>query len=354
MHLSTKNFLINVFVLPVIFGCVSTVDIPTEYKKIQLNISGQVSTLPDRNYVYIGSAGAGESMPQPVVFANVFLIDEQGNSFQYTSDAEKSGLYRLQNYAAVAGQKYFIEVTAANGAFYRSVPEKMPESAGVVDARYEIVRRDYVNSEGTVFTSSYCDVFANADFSSDTEPAYLKWNVEEAYLLRPTNFPDPFGYEPPDCFIVQNADPLRVVIMNRTEIKTNQIKDLFVASRIIDNSFYYRHYLTVYQSAISPEAYEYWKKVNVVATQNGSIFDTPPATFKGNLYNVNDPEEIVQGYFQVVNQQFSRFVLVKTDLPVFLPSYCDFDFMRDYDSYPKECYDCLSVRNSSWTRPEWF
>ena len=189
---------------------------------------------------------------------------------------------------------------------------------------------------------------------SVTGGSYLKWNIDEAFLLSPTDFPDPFGSVPPSCFIVQNADPQRINLFNGEEVKAASYEGFLVGSRIIDWSFHERHYFTIYQTSLTKEAFEYWRKVNIVANQVGSIFDTPPAEITGNIRNVNQPDEKVLGYFQVINQTFDRFFLLKADVPFpITASTCTFD-NRNFQDYQTRCLDCLSIRNSSYRRPIWF
>ena len=111
----------------------------------------------------------------------------------------------------------------------------------------------------------------------------------EAFRLSPTDFPDPFGSVPPSCYIVQNADPQRIVLFNGEDLKTTTVENLLVVSRIVDWIFLEKHHFTIYQSALTRDAMEYWRKVNILANQVGSIFDTPPADITGNIKNSGQP-----------------------------------------------------------------
>jgi hypothetical protein len=182
---------------------------------------------------------------------------------------------------------------------------------------------------------------------------YLRWNVDEAFLLTPTDFPDPFAYVPPPCFVAQNADPQRVSLFNGDQITQNSFDHMLVASRLVDWTFLERHYLTTYQSSITKAAFDYWTKVNILANNSGSIFDTPPAEIQGNIVNINDANEKVHGYFQAVNQTYDRFFLLPADFPFrLLFEGCVFESFST--SYPNRCLECLTVRNSSYRRPAWF
>jgi hypothetical protein len=159
---------------------------------------------------------------------------------------------------------------------------------------------------------------------------------------------------PANCFVTQAAEPQNITLFNGSEIISNTIGEQLIVTRLLDHSFHTRHYFTVYQSSHTPEAFDYWRKVNIVANQVGSIFDSPPAEVKSNLFNTGDPSELVSGYFQAVNQSYQRFYLVPNQLPHLLTAYCEYSPARPIESYTSECLDCITARNSSYVRPEWF
>ena len=334
-------------------GCLSPIDIPTDNFEGGLVVSGQVSTLADQNYVQIGRTAGADRLPHPVVGAIVQLVDDLGNVYLYEEDEFSEGNYLLNGFTGTPGISYHISVVTPEGETYESAPEKMPDSVGELTSSYDFQDEEVTDLEGTVTTQPFLKLFVNATMP-ETGSRFVKWNVEEVFLLTPTDFPDPFSYVPPSCFVAQNADPQRITLFNGDEVKIESIENLLVASRIIDWTFLERHYFTVYQSSLTAEAYEYWRKVDILANQVGSIFDTPPAEITGNLRNIDDPSEKVFGYFQACNQTFTRRFILKFDLPFELTlTHCVFD-NRDFQKYPQRCLDCLSVRNSSHRRPDWF
>lgn len=349
----TKN-LTNLAFFAFVLSCVTPAEIDTIYQNQQLVVSGVVSTIGERNIVTVGMTSTTARLPDPVVQATVILRDGAGNTFYYQEDPGKPGTYALPWYNAVPGQTYHIEIVTPDGQTLKSLPEAIPPSAGMLQTSHQFSEEEVVDHEGTVIRSNFVNIYANSAFNDLVSPRYIKWNVEETYLIRPTNFPDPFGSTPPDCFVTQNADPQHIVTFDRNEVKDLQLSDILVGARVADQTFHYKHYFTVYQSAVSKAAFEYWRKVNIVANQAGSIFDSPPAFVTGNMINATRPEQKVLGYFQSVNQTFSRFFLLKEDLPFILLPYCDYDYNRPYDDYPYECLDCLRIRSSTWERPPWF
>lgn len=58
-------------------------------------------------------------------------------------------------------------------------------------------------------------------------------------------------------------------------------------------------YVLVKQYAISKEIHSFWKAVDGQVNNSGGIFDEPPTTIRGNLFNANKPDEQVLGFFGV-------------------------------------------------------
>lgn len=336
-------------------GCLTPVDIDTRNIGGTIVISGQVSPLEDRSSIQIGAASEDDRLPIPISGAEVKLLDDVGNVFYYSESESSLGTYDLKNSTVIPGRSYHIEVTLPTGASYTSTPETMPISVGTISTNFEVVEEEFIDAEGTVSQLDFMKIYANSQLPTGSSNGHFRWSVEETYLLSPTDFPDPFGSIPPPCFISQNADPQRVTLLDQVSSPITQIDQKLIASRIIDFSFLERHYFTSYQSALSDDAFEYWRKVNILANQVGSIFDTPPAKITGNIFNTTNSQEEVLGYFQAVNESYDRFFTLPYLLPIEVKvKKCDFTGSFNTLNYPTRCINCLTVRNSSYTRPNWF
>lgn len=334
-------------------SCLSPIEIRSDLIGGQIVVSGQVSTLEEQNFVQLGRTANTERLPFPLSGATVTLFDDLGNSYSYVEDEFNPGIYLLPGVVALPGVSYHIQMVTPEGLVFESVPEVTPDVPGSVTTSYEAVTEAYTDRDGIVTSSEFIKIYADVSLPESSTSMYVKWNVEEVFLLTPTDFPDPFAHVPPSCFVAQNADPQSIRLLNGDEITQKSVDRMLVASRIVDWSFLERHYFTTYQSSVTKEAFDYWTKVDILANSSGSIFDTPPAEITGNIYDANDPTKKVHGYFQVVNQTFDRFYILPAALPFRLVmDDCPYDPTNG--SYPTRCLDCLSVRNSSYRRPTWF
>lgn len=186
---------------------------------------------------------------------------------------------------------------------------------------YSLVKEQ--NSIGEFVDRRVVQLFTDSKIDSKT-PQYLKWDLDEAFQLSPTDFPDPFGSIPPPCYITSLLNPSEIHLYNSNLLEADNIKGLKLTTRILDYAFLDRFYFNIKLSSITPEAYNYWEKVSKVVNNIGTVFDSPPAPIRGNIYNVNDPDEQVLGYFSASSIKISRKRILAVEVPYFIPLVCEY------------------------------
>ena len=340
-------------ILPLVVACLSpaNLDIDPTAGGGRVVISGQISTLEGRTIAEVGITSPQGSRPVPVTGAEVYVVDPGGIRIALTDDFETPGKYGCSGCTGLPGQTYHLEVRLPDGRNFRSDDETMPLADGADQLSNDMVLEEYIDFDGALIQDPVIRIYTRPTLASG---GYYRWETEEVYLIRPTDFPDPFGMKPPDCFVTQAADPQRVILFDGRTFTGVFPEPLLVAQRSLDISFFYKHYFTVYLGSLTESAFDYWSDVRTVTNQTGSIFDSPPARVEGNIRGSGTTK--AYGYFQASNESLQRFAVQRTDLPkfAFINRWCDFDYTRPYDDYRPECFDCLSVRSSSHRRPEWF
>ena len=342
-----------VMMLPLVVACLSPtmLDIDPTAGGGRVVISGQISTLEGRTIAEIGITSPQGARPVPITGAEVYVVGPGGIRMALYDHPEIPGKYECIGCTGVPGQTYHLEVRLTDGRTFRSDDETMPLENGKDELSNEMVLEEYIDFDGALIQEPVIRIYTKPELASG---GYYRWETEEVYLIRPTDFPDPFGSVPPDCFVTQAADPQRVVLFDGRTFTGEFPEPLLVARRTLDISFFYKHYFTVYLGSLTEAAYDYWKNVGIVANQSGSIFDSPPARVEGNIRSSGT--STAYGYFQASNESLQRFSVQRSDLPkfAFINRWCDYDYTRPYDDYRPDCFDCLSVRNSSHRRPDWF
>lgn len=137
-----------------------------------------------------------------------------------------------------------------------------------------------------------------------------------------------------------------------------------------------KYSLLVVQHSLSYDAFLYWDKIRAQSGDAGGLFETQPSSSRGNISNINDPDEKVLGYFFASQVQEKRinvsedfdFPIVGFDCPLDTAQSLE-DFGMNYPyimwslsnwgrgppyaySY-KECHDC-TYRGGVTTKPDYW
>jgi len=290
-----------------------------------------------------------DDKPRPLQGAQVSLVAEGGRTWFYSET--KPGRYELNGFnGEVVNSNLYLEISAGN-RLYRSKPQRIPEAIGSdkLSFSFERTRLDENPDAAQVVIKS------EVTLPEQVGDYYLRWAVDEAYFWDLTFFPNPFNTPPPPCIVFGLPDPERIPLingdlLNRPGGKSTQI----VAKRLVDQSFLSRHFFNVRQLSISKDAFEYWRRVRELVNNTGSVFDSPPAQIRGNIYNVNNPDEVILGYFEVAKAKVSRIYTTFADVPFFLEKVCEYDPNRRRDQYLPTCLSCNLFPNSQQEYPEWW
>ncbi len=246
------------------------------------------------------------------------------------------------------GNTYTLEVITRDGRTYRSEPQTMRTTPPIESL--EVVFKELPSLDPVVIPSGV-EVVASWQDPPNEENHYF-WRVNGIYRINTSDAGlsgtvcclfDPSDNGARDCWIYENNLPDNEIAFsdNRADgemiTKTvGFIEDdgLRFASSLVPPDKQY--YIEVEQYAIPREAYEFNERIKTLAGIDGEIFDPPPLSVRGNLFNINDPEEIVIGYF-------GAYAVQKKD--TFIPR----SLLKFRQRYTNPCGDCR-VRSGAQTQ----
>lgn len=339
-------------------SCIEPVALVISRTGGQVIIDGRFTNEPGPEVIFIGIAANKSRVPEVLSGATITIFDDEGNTANFIEDPRQAGKYLLPDEAmdAVIGKTYFIEVSVPDRGVYRSRPEKLLAPQAKLEAiYYDFTIEEEVNENAIVFENTFINAYIDVSINqTNEEPFFLRWDVEEVFLVSPTDFPDPFGHIPPPCYVYKYTSDININLFDGSRNQGEFLQEVKVGTQKIDFSFREKHYFTVYQRSISQEAYEYWRKAGQLLTNVGSIFDTPPAPIPGNMHNVEDAEEEVLGYFEVASSSHIRFRTFRDDIPVDQILECLYLPSKATSDYPDYCLNCQTLRNSTFVRPDFF
>ncbi|MCD4709816.1 MAG: DUF4249 domain-containing protein, partial [Bacteroidales bacterium] len=168
-----------------------------------------------------------------------------------------------------------------------------------------------------------------------------------------------------------------IYIGSTRSLSTNELRRLplhFVSNETDRLSVTYSLY--VKQQSLSSKAYDYWQRMNDQSVESGGLYEKQPASVAGNIYNVDDPEEVVLGCFYATQFREERLFVHNNNLFDFYVPHisCQYQPMNtlylhgniDYPIYiyvqgpfkpsfwgPEECFDCR-VQGGDTIQPEYW
>lgn len=335
-------------------GCLEPFDLDIAQKADILSINGRITNADEPQYVYIGTSSSDNRIAKPLGGATVTLHDNFDNSWQYYEELPGTYVIPVGGVNALPGNSYHIEVLLSTGEVYTSVPEKMPSLLVKDSIYYNFNTISEINQNGIEISQNVFEVFIDSEIPQTETPLYLKWEIEETWELKPTDFPDPFGAIPPPCFYSSYPDPQRINLYNSLEARSGSFQGRLMAQTQVGRPFASRYASNVYQYAITEATYTYWDNVRKNIDQTGSIFDIPPALISGNITNVNNPDELVFGNFSASVVKASRVIVRLEEIPFFIEDQCLFEPRRFRRDYPAICLECEAFTKNLVLRPSYF
>ncbi len=85
------------------------------------------------------------------------------------------------------------------------------------------------------------------------------------------------------------------------------------------------------QYALTESTFSYWRNLEILNENSGSLFDPPPAAVLGNISNVNNNDEPVLGFFQVSGVSEKRVFVHNEELPSLFRAPSDYEFCKMVD-----------------------
>lgn len=244
---------------------------------------------------------------KPVSGCYVRVMDDKGNGFVFSED--NSG-----NYTANIPQQYLnynssfkLFVTTPDKKYYESELETILEGSPVDTVYY--ATEDYQSS--SVYYSEGIQLYLDLSAPNENTRHY-RWTVEETWEYRSKFFIDATWDEELDTVYIHrpriadkyfcwntmdvngfySASTENLTVNERKKIPLN-----YLAGN--DPKLNYSYCALVKQYTLGDKAYEYWNTNKVESSESGGLYQTQPSQSRSNIVNINDPDEIVLGFFWV-------------------------------------------------------
>lgn len=307
--------------------CIEPYKVEIEEGQQLLTIDGMVTTGPGPHVIKLTRSdtygSAYEGLIRPVQGATMIVRDDQGRVIFLKEDIEKSGSYKTPDgFSAKIGRSYTLQIQLVTGEVYSSLPEKVESVPEIKNLTFESVQ---IPVEGEILFRSGAQIYAELEDPGDQKNFYFWRNAEstfvletrpDLYVLRIPNLP-PQPAPKPCCYIcyqTENVGNQSIFIAQDENFNglTTKISVAFIEDNGVRLVNTFR--TDIRQISVSAEAYRFLKLVKQQTEISGSVFDPPPASIRGNMISLDNPDEVVLGYFMVGGEARKRIYLKKSDL----------------------------------------
>jgi hypothetical protein len=319
-----KRFHILVFIGLAVLSrsCIEpfTPEIP-DYENI-LVVDGMITDELKPNLVKISrSFSYGEYNPEPEMGALVSVMDDAGGNF-YLEELEPGHYYTDEDeFAGEPGRAYQLHFTLSDGKEYVSdyvILKKAPPVESL---------EAYYTQKETADPDHFIDgvqVYLNTS-DPQNQTRYYRWEWEETWEYTvPMRIPDANIYR---CW---RSDLSRTILVANTgQLTSDRIIDFpvhFISAE--SNRLRILYSILVKQYALSQPAYDFWKMHEDQGENAGTLFDPIPTEIPGNIYNPDDPEEPVLGFFEASGTSSMRIFISPDLLPADVVIPTDFEYCR--------------------------
>ena len=194
----------------------------------------------------------------------------------YLVEADTTGETSQESTTFYVDSTYFLEIELSDGKLYRSTPQTvLPVTE--IDSMYFVGAEVAKEKKPELFFSDFDEIVAVIKFFDDRDREdYMRWRN----ITRSDDKDKGLG-------VKTYSDDITT-----QDFFTEIGYQWFVGNYKIGDT------VTIYQMSITKEVYNYIDQVQSQSL-NGSPFATPPAPVLGNVYNVNDSNELVHGIFSI-------------------------------------------------------
>ncbi|MCL3779737.1 DUF4249 domain-containing protein [Prolixibacteraceae bacterium JC049] len=318
----------------------------------QLVVEGRITTKAEPYQVKLSRTVSVDTTYyfDPVENAEI-RIHEVGGSVAQLSEI-KPGIYQTtdKNFIGKAGHTYSLEIITNDGKEYESnditiIPA--PE----IDKVYFEELEDYIYINDIKFPIKKLKILLDSSDPSN-QCKHLKWEYQEGWqhnIEAELNMDDAKRY----CW---KEDISKEILIGTSEnLSTSRILNKEIKTISSKDTRLRRNYgIFIKQYSLSKNTYEYWKKLQEINQNSGSIHDKMPYSVYGNITCCSTSQKAL-GYFEASDIKEKFFKIKRTDhnLRAEYPfKSCDYDTLaKEADNNP---YNDASVIHYQHERGEAF
>jgi hypothetical protein len=227
--------------------------------------------------------------PKPLKGCKVTITDE--NNIVYNLKEYPTGTYSTDStkFCGHVGGKYTLRIVTGSLTYVSSQMEMLPVPP-IDSLYYEKVLITEADEFGN--PEEGCRIFLNT-FDPEQKCKFFRWDYTETWKFRL-----PFSVPNGTCWITQPSEQIQIKntsIYDQSRVTRYPI--LYVSNE--SDRLKLKYSILVRQYSLNEDEFNYWEKLQNVSENVGGLYDVTPMSIPSNIHNLNDPDEMVLGYFSV-------------------------------------------------------
>ena len=307
--MKSKGCLIYIIIILLAAGCITQFIPETGETQELLIVEGLITDQPGINTVKLSKSQSFTSKLKGVPFTGctVEIIDDLGYEYPLTEVPPASGTYitNSERFRGMVGRKYKLRIITNNTG-----TENFTYESGFVEM-LPVPPVDTLYWDKVEIKIPYrplregCNIYIDSH-DPDNKCKFYRWDFTETWM-----FQLPYRVENRTCWISENSTIIN--IKNTSVLSENIVSryPLYYISPETDR-LSKRYSILLNQYSISEDEFDYWKKLEAVNENVGSLYDITPSFIPGNITCLEDPSQNVLGYFSVSAKTSKRFYISDT------------------------------------------
>lgn len=345
------KFLISFCLFLILASCIDEYWPELDKYENNLVVDGEITDNPGPYTIRLSTTSAIDTaIFKPFLNCELSLSDDEG--MVETLTEVEPGVYKtsINGIRGEAGKKYKLRIVTPNDRIYESDYELLVKSEKL-DSVYSKI--EYRQDEGYPYDLTGLQFYLNTKLASQ-DTTYFMWRLEATYHYQSDytirwifNGQLEWFYGPDslyNCYrtyTVNDFFSMSTGGLNPPKIDAYPLHFVNTETRQLS----VKYSLLVKQYTLNEKAFEFWDALREQNSNSSSLYTTQPYQIKGNMFNIDDPNEAVLGYFLVAGIDEKRIFVdrpkypVKFNYPICSLSERDFEaygqmFMADPVTYP--------------------
>jgi hypothetical protein len=315
------------------YSCVEPFDIKTTTFESVLVVKATITSEIKHQQINLSRTfPLEENGPSEERYANIMIIDTQGNTFNF-SEISPGKYISNEIFGAVSNTNYLLKIETADGKSYTSEQAQLTNSSQINNVYAESFEDGY---GATIFVDSY---------NSNGDSRFYKYEFEETYKIIAPKWSiwdlEVISTNPPQFELVLRDENTRVcyntnyskgIIQTETNnFSEDRVTKFPIRSLTVDDmEIAYRYSILVKQYVQSQEAYTFYKTLSELSNSESLFSQNQPGFFNGNIHLDNYPNEKIIGFFEVCSVSTKRIFIDPVELglkmyfPRPYPSTCEY------------------------------